>query len=88
MRSVREQDARREFQEAIASGHKAAVTGGEEQGHGSRFVRAAQTAVSLSLLSRCYRLPLSVGCREPFLARLRAQNQGRFQFVFRLKPIV
>src|ERR1700737_5086359 len=29
--------------EYFASGHKAAVIGGEEQGHGSRFVRVAQT---------------------------------------------
>jgi hypothetical protein len=79
MRSVREPDACRECQEAIASGHKAAV-GGEEPGHGGRFVRAAQTAISLSLLMS--------GCRDPFLARLRTQNQGRFPFVFRLKPIV
>jgi hypothetical protein len=88
MRSVREPDAGRECQEAIASGHKAAV-GGQEPGHGSRFVRAAQTAISLSLLmSGCHRLAFSAGCRDPFLARLRTQNQGRFQFVFRLKPIV
>ena len=89
MRSVREPDACRECQEAIASCHKAAVIGGEEPGHGSRFVRAAQTAISLSLLmSGCHRLPFSAACRDPFLARLRTQNQGRFQFVFRLKPIV
>src|SRR5260370_5734879 len=45
MRSVGEPDACRECQEAIASCHKAAVIGGEEPGHGSRFVRAAQTAM-------------------------------------------
>jgi DNA-binding transcriptional LysR family regulator len=58
--------------------------------HRAMLLETAAVAVQSEspLMPGCHRLPFSAGCREPFLARLRTQNQGRFQLVFRLKPIV